>query len=128
LLKYAKFKYLLEKQALISNEYYIYIGNFLSRTSILKDILKIENEIKKIQHNSQFRILSRNLRQLKSHYNRGYISVPSPDNFETTIKVRKDSQEMMELVTKYQEKYDEFSERLFELQEMRKILRNKIFC
>jgi hypothetical protein len=54
--------------------------------------------------------------------------VPSPDNFETTIKVRKDSQEMMELVTKYQERYDEFSERLFELQEMRKILRNKIFC
>jgi hypothetical protein len=99
----------------------------LSRVSILKEIMELENEIKKIQHDSIYRKIVRHLRSLKSISNRGYITVPSPKNFEVNLRVRKDSDEMVKVLNEYQNKYDKLSGRLLVLQNKRSELKNKIF-
>jgi hypothetical protein len=94
---------------------------------VLRDILKVEDEIRKIQHNSIYRKLRTQIRFLTSQSNRGFITVLSPENLETQIKVRKDSIEMREVLSDYQERYEKFSKRLVELQIKKRDLKSKIF-
>jgi hypothetical protein len=94
---------------------------------VLRDILQVEDEIKRIQHNSIYRKLRTQIRFLTSHSSRGYITVLSPENLETQVKVRKDSVEMRELLADYQQRYQKFSKKLLELQIRKRELKNKIF-
>jgi hypothetical protein len=94
---------------------------------VLRDILRVEDEIKQIQHNSIYRKLRNQIRFLTSQSNRGYITVLSPENLETQIQVRKDSVEMREVLADYRERYEKFSKRLLELQIRKRELKSKIF-
>ena len=81
-----------------------------SRKSTLIKIMEIDDEIKRIKSDSTYRRVRRNLRVLKESRTGGrLIRVRSPDDIESFIMVRRNSDEMKEVLSKYEamvEKYD----------------------
>jgi hypothetical protein len=98
------------------------------KNTILLEILGIERQIKRITRNPTYRKISKNLEMLSDdRFGRRVVIIPSPDDMETNIEVRKHSDEMQEIVQKYQDLRNEYKEKLNTLYTRRRDLKRKLF-
>lgn len=82
-----------------------------SRKSTLIKIMEIDDEINKIKSDSTYRRVRRNLRMLKETRTGGrLIRVRSPDDIDRFIEVRRNSEEMKEVLSKYEDMSEAYTQ------------------
>jgi hypothetical protein len=98
------------------------------KNSILHEILGIERQIKRITRNPTYRKINKNLEILNDdRFGSRVIVVPSPENMERNVQVRIHSDEMREILEKYQSLRNEYKEKLTTLYTRRRELKRKLF-
>ena len=82
-----------------------------SRKSTLIKIMEIDYEISKIKSDSTYRRVRRNLRMLRETRTGGrLIRVRSPDDIDRFIEVRRNSEEMKEVLSKYEDMSEAYTQ------------------
>jgi len=81
--------------------------SFSDRRATLLRILKIEEDIKDIEHNHEYLIMKKGLKVLETARaggGGGIIVVISPDDLTRTIEIRKNSPDVDDCINKYKAK------------------------
>jgi hypothetical protein len=100
-----------------------------SRKSTLIKIMEIDDEISRIKSDSTFRRARRNLRILREARTGGrLIRVRSPDDIERFMEVRRNSEEMKEVVSKFEDMVEEYTQRVRSLAEEKAELEKTLFA
>lgn len=100
-----------------------------SRKSTLIKIMEIDDEISRIKSDSTFRRARRNLRILTESRTGGrLIRVRSPDDTERFMEVRRNSEEMREVLSKYEDMVEEYTQRVRDLAEEKAELEKTLFA
>ena len=82
-----------------------------SRKSTLIKIMEIDYEMSKIKSDSTYRRVRRNLRMLRETRTGGrLIRVRSPDDIDRFIEVRRNSEEMKEVLSKYEDMSEAYTQ------------------
>ena len=99
-----------------------------TRRTNLNRIMQIENEIKSIKTDTNYRQILRNIK-IMDHLTVGSrnIDVASPDDMDKTITVRRRSQEAKNVVKTYTLNLQKFSSRLQTLRNEKASLEKKLF-
>ena len=101
---------------------------FISRPSILEEILEVEAEIKKIRMTPTYRKIVHNLRKLnRMGFSNPIMRIPSPDDLNKNLEVRRHSKEMKEIIYKYEELQLEYGIKINDLRKRRKNLEKQLF-
>ena len=114
----------------ISVQYVYTSGAFfgMGKASVLQEILSIDRAIKKLERDSTYMKIKKNLRNLEGRTTLGMnVIVASPDDLDKKIKVRKNSKEMVEIVEKYRERNEMYRGRLIQLYEKKADLTGQLF-
>ncbi len=99
-----------------------------NKAAILEEILKIEDEIKRIKKDSTYLSIRRNLRNLESiGFGNPTVTIPSPDDLDVPIRVPRRSREMKDIIRRYREKRSEYEKRISSLFGRKKRLEEKLF-
>ena len=100
-----------------------------SRKSTLIKIMEIDDEINRIKSDSTYRRVRRNLRMLKETRTGGrLIRVRSPDDIDRFIEVRRNSEEMKEVLSKYEDMSEAYTQRVRNLAKEKAELENHLFA
>jgi hypothetical protein len=100
-----------------------------SRKSTLIKIMEIDDEINRIKSDSTYRRVRRNLRILKEMRTGGrLIRVRSPDDIDRFIEVRKNSEEMKEVLSKYEDMVEDYTQRVRNLAKEKAELEKVLFA
>ncbi len=92
------------------------------------EILKIEDDIKTMKRNPRFVKIKRNIDSLETRrFGVRTVSIAAPDNMETTLELRNNSQEMRDTISKYREMRVEFDDQLDELRGRKERLQRQLF-
>jgi len=85
----------------------------VDRKSVLREILKIEGEIKTMRRNPKYVRIKHHIFSLESRrFGSHTVSVASPDDPETVLEMRNNSQEMRDTLSRYKEMRTEFDDQL----------------
>jgi hypothetical protein len=91
--------------------------------------MEIDDEIKRIKSDSTYRRVRRNLRILKESRTGGrLIRVRSPDDIESFIMVRRNSDEMKEVLSKYEDMVEKYDKRVRNLAREKAELEKDLFA
>ncbi len=100
-----------------------------SRKSTLIKIMEIDDEINRIKSDSTYRRVRRNLRILKETRTGGrLIRVRSPDDIDRFIEVRRNSEEMKEVLSKYEDMVEDYTQRVRNLAKEKAELEKILFA
>ena len=92
-------------------------------------IMKIDDEISRIKSDSTYRRVMRNLRMLKEARTGGrLIRVRSPDDIDRFIEVRRNSEEMKEVLSKYEDMNEGYTQRVRNLAKEKAELEKILFA
>jgi len=99
-----------------------------TRRTSLNRIMQIEQEIKKITTDTNYRQTLKNM-NIMNHLTRGSrdIDVASPDDMDKIITVRRRSQEARDLAETYKLNLQKFSNRLQKLRNEKAALQKQLF-
>jgi len=101
---------------------------FISRPSILEEILEVEAEINKIRMTPTYRKIVHNLRKLnRMGFGNPVMKIPSPDDLNKNLEVRRHSKEMKEIIYKYEELQLIYRNKIDGLYKHRKNLEKQLF-
>lgn len=104
------------------------MNHISDKTSILEEILKIENEINRLRKDSTYMKIKNNLKKLeRTNIGNRIVYILSPDDLERKIEVRKRSKEMKSIKERFQEQLLGFEEKLGSLRRDRKNLVKQLF-
>jgi hypothetical protein len=97
---------------------------------VLREILKIEGKIKTMRRNPKYvriksSIFSLESRRFGSHM--VMVSIAAPDDPETTIDIKNNSQEMRDTISRYKEMRTEFDDLLDALMARKQSLQRQLF-
>ena len=91
--------------------------------------MEIDDEINRIKSDSTYRRVRRNLRILKEARTGGrLIRVRSPDDIDRFIDVRRNSEEMKEVISKYEDMVEDYTQRVRNLVKEKAQLENNLFA
>ena len=100
----------------------------VDRKSLLREILKIEDEIKKKRREPRYVWIKHNIFSLESRrFGAHTVSIASPDDPDTTLEMRNNSQEMRDILTRYKEMQTEFTDQLDEMAVRKAKLQRQLF-
>ena len=100
----------------------------VDRKSLLREILKIEGEIKMKRRDPKYVWIKHNIFSLESRrFGSHTVSIASPDDPETTLEMRNNSQEMRDTLSRYKEMRTEFTDQLDELVVRKTKLQRQLF-
>jgi len=101
----------------------------VDRQSILQEILRIEAEIRTIRRNPEHVRIKHNLDKLeKRRFGSRTVSVQSPDDPDKTMEVRVNSQEMLEITSRYRRMRTEFDVQVGELLAQKERLQKQLYA
>jgi len=104
------------------------MGSNNSKADILEEILRIEDEIRRIKKDSTYLSIRRNLRNLESiGFGNPTVTIPSPDDLDVHVMVPRRSSEMKDIISRYRERRSEYEERIMRLFGRRKKLEEELF-
>jgi hypothetical protein len=96
--------------------------------SSLQKIMEIDKKIGQIKRNANYRKIKKGIRKLEEfHHANRLITIPSPQNFEKEIRIRRRSKELDKVKQLYKNQLDKFDEEILSLLEERTVLENQIF-
>jgi uncharacterized protein YeeX (DUF496 family) len=91
--------------------------------------MEIDDEINRIKSDSTYRRVKRNLRILKEARTGGrLLRVRSPDDIDRFIEVRKNSEEMKEVLSKYEDMVEDYTKRVRNLAKEKAELEKILFA
>jgi len=91
--------------------------------------MEIDDEISRIKSDSTYRRIRRNLRILKEARTGGrLIRVRSPDDIDRFIEVRRNSEEMKEVLSKYEDMVEDYTQRVRNLNKEKAELEKHLFA
>ncbi len=105
----------------------IYILMASTRSSALIKIMRIEDQVKRVNKNKRYRLIQENVKNLKSSYGKALIEVSNPEDMEKTVTVRKNSDEAKEYLATYELMLLEYEVLMDELRKKKKRLRSELF-
>ena len=96
--------------------------------SSLQKIIEIDKKIGKIKRNKNYLQIKKSIKKLEEfHIANKFITIPSPQNIEKEIRIRRRSRDFDEIKKMYKIKLGEFEEEILTLLEERAALENQIF-
>jgi hypothetical protein len=96
--------------------------------SPLEEILKIEKDIIRLKRNTNYMKIRKGLQKLESmSLGNRLISIPSPQNLQKEIRIRRRSKEMKSIKKMYIERLSEFDQKIGTLYEEKEALEEEIF-
>ena len=100
----------------------------VDRKSLLREILRIEGEIKIKRRDPKYVWIKHNIFSLETRrFGSHTVSIASPDDPETTLEMRNNSQEMRDTLSRYKEMRTEFTDQLDELVVRKARLQSQLF-
>lgn len=91
--------------------------------------MEIDDEINRIKSDSTYRRVKRNLRILRDARTGGrLIRVRSPDDTDRFIEVRRNSEEMKEVLSKYEDMVEKYTKRVRNLIKEKADLEKNLFA
>ena len=85
----------------------------VDRKSVLREILRIEGEINTMRRNPRYVSIKSHIFSLESRrFGSHTVSIAAPEDPETTLELRNNSQEMRDTLSRYKEMRTEFDDRL----------------
>ncbi len=90
-------------------------------------MLEIEDNIKKIEFNSDFRRIKANLKLLEVGSGRARISVGIPDDMQDIREIRKNSKEVVTYIDGYKVKLEDYNKKLEVLNREKAEIRKQLF-
>jgi hypothetical protein len=90
--------------------------------------MEIDDEIKKIKSDSTYRRVRRNLRILREKAGGRLIRVRSPENIDSFIMVRKNSEEMKKVLSKYEVMVEKYNKQVRNLTKEKAELEKNLFA
>ncbi len=100
----------------------------VDRKSLLREILRIEGEIKMKRRDPRYVWIKHNIFSLESRrFGSHTVSIASPDDPETTLEMRNNSQEMRDTLSRYKEMRTEFTDQLDDLVVRKAKLQKQLF-
>jgi len=90
--------------------------------------MEIDDEIKKIKSDSTYRRVRRNLRILRERAGGRLIRVRSPENIDSFIMVRKNSEEMKKVLSKYEVMVEKYNKQVRNLAKEKAELEKNLFA
>ena len=97
-----------------------------TRSTALIQIMRIEDEIKRVRRNKRYNVIQRNIAKLASTTGRAIIEVEPLDE-EKSVTVRRGSTESKEYLAKYKHMENEYDTLLNELGKKKKALTTELF-
>lgn len=95
---------------------------------MLKEILEVEAEIKQIRRNPTYMKIVQNLKRLNGiGFGNLVMTIPSPDDLNRNLEVRRHSKEMNEIKYRYEEWQLEYEKKIKVLSKRRKDLEKQLF-
>ena len=95
---------------------------------MLEEILEVEVEIKQIRMNPTYMKIVQNLKQLnRMGFSNPVMTIPSPDDLNKNLEVRRHSKNMNEIKYKYEERQLEYEKKINDLHKRRKNLEKQLF-
>ncbi len=100
----------------------------VDRKSLLREILRIEGEIKIKRRDPKYVWIKHNIFSLETRrFGSHTVSIASPDDPETTLEMRNNSQEMRDTLSRYKEMRTEFDDQVDEMVVRRTKLQRQLF-
>ncbi len=100
----------------------------VDRKSLLREILKIEGEIKMKRRDPKYVWIKHNIFTLESRrFGAHTVSIASPDDPDIMLEMRNNSQEMRDILSRYTEMQTEFTDELDELVVRKTKLQKQLF-
>ena len=96
------------------------------KSSILIDILNVEAELRKIRQDNSYRKIKQIIQKF-SQLRGGFITIPSPENLDKQITLRKNTNEFRDAIEQYEVKINVYNEKLKKLVEKRRTLEKQLF-
>jgi hypothetical protein len=101
----------------------------VDRKSLLREILRIEGEIKKKRREPRYVWIKHNIFSLESRrFGSHTVSIASPDDPETILEMRNNSQELRDILSRYKKMQSEFTVQLDEMAIRKAKLQNQLFA
>ena len=98
-----------------------------SRSSVLLQILQIENKLKQLVSSNKYKKIRRNVTILKNQSGRAMMELDDLDIENRKIMVRRNSTTAKEYLVRYQNMLDKFESRISQLGLERKSLNKELF-
>jgi hypothetical protein len=96
--------------------------------SSLEKIIEIDKKIGKIKRDTNYRKIKKSIKLLEEfHIANKFITIPSPQNIEKEIRIRRRSRDFDEIKKMYRTELGKYEEEIFTLLEERAALENQIF-
>ena len=96
------------------------------KSSLLIDILNVEAKLRTIRQDKSYRKMKQVIQKF-SQFRGGFITIPSPENFDKQITLRKNTDEFNEAFEQYEDKINVYNEKLKKLVEKRRTLEKQLF-
>ena len=96
------------------------------KSSLLIDILNVEAKLRTIRQDKSYRKMKQVIQKF-SQLRGGFITIPSPENFDKQITLRKNTNEFNEAFEQYEDKINVYNEKLKKLVEKRRSLEKQLF-
>lgn len=100
----------------------------VDRKDILREILKIEDQINMMKRNPIYIKIKYNLNYLEDRrFGSNILLIASPDDLDTILKMRNNSLEMKNTILRYREMQAEFDVQIDNLQNQKARLQKQLF-
>jgi hypothetical protein len=100
----------------------------IDRKLVLREILQIEGKIKTMRRNPKYVKIKSSIFSLESRrFGSHMVSIAAPDDPETTIDIKNNSQEMRDTISRYKEMRTEFDDLLDALMARKQSLQRQLF-
>jgi hypothetical protein len=100
----------------------------IDRKSVLREILKIEGEIKTMRRDPKYVRIKHGIFSIESRrFGSHTVSVAAPDDPETTLEIKNNSPEMKDTLSRYKEMRTEFDDQLDDLVVRKAKLQRQLF-
>ena len=96
------------------------------KSSILINILQVEDKLKTLSQDNSYRKMKQVIQQF-SLMRGSLITIPSPENYDKQITLRKNTDEFKNAFEQYENQISVYDERFKKLSEKRRTLENQLF-
>ena len=101
----------------------------IDRKLVLREILQIERDINKMRRHPKYVMIKHNIFSIESRrFGSHLVSVAAPDDPETTLEIKNNSQEMKNTLSRYKEMRTEFDDQLDGLVVRKARLQRQLFA
>lgn len=91
-------------------------------------IMEIDRELQRLENDSKYRDLRKNLKTLESSaVGSRQVRIGTPENLDRKIELRRNSPEMEDLIKRYREQLQEYQEKIDKLYHEKKALEKELF-